>query len=435
MWGAHWSIELEKKGIPSVFVVDEPFKIDVQITCDKEGMSLLRRVYVEHPCGNMEDDKYPAVIDQLVECITKPLSAEEISPPERKLPPRTRLVFKGDIEEVNDFFYRRGWTDGLPIIPPTEALVQKMLAGTTHPPEKIVTTIMPPETQTVTVEQVAAVGVMAGCKPTYMPVLLGIIEAFARDQFTSTVRSTSSFSFAILVNGPIGKQIGMNAGMNAMGSGTGNHANATIGRFFRLAVICLGGGKTGKSDMSSQGNPSKYSFAFAENEDKSPWEPYHVSAGFKPDQSVLSLFSGGWNHSSPFENADLERIARVIAQYDLPNGVVIIMDPMSARRHAKKGYSKQEAEKIIWQHATKTAAEFRADPFYPPFIEPVLKGRPMYGQRYLWPARYLDLPPDELVQVYPSTDVRIVVVGGETNPFTQAWHLARPATVAIDPWR
>jgi len=309
-----------------------------------------------------------------------------------------------------------------------------MLKGTSHAPDEIVTTGMLPESMTVTVEKVAVVGVMAGCEPDYMPVLLSMVEAFAHDFFSSSVRSTTSFSFAAIVNGPITKAIGMNDGINAMGSGSGNKANATIGRFLRLAMICLGGSRSGVSDLSSQGNPSKYSFAFAENEAKSPWEPFHVSCGFEADQSVVSILSGGWNHNSPFGNADLEQIANAVAAYELPNGVLVIMDPISARKVAKEGFSKEAAEEFIWSHATKTAAEFRSDFFYPMFIEPVLKGKPWYGLKDYWPVEYADLPDDEIVPVFPRKDVRIVVVGGETNPFTQAWHLARPSSVVVDKW-
>jgi hypothetical protein len=238
-----------------------------------------------------------------------------------------------------------------------------------------------------------------------------------------------------LVNGPITREIGMNKGINALGSGTGNRGNATIGRFLRLAIIRLGGGKTGHSDMSSQGNPSKYSFAFAENEEKSPWYPYHVSSGFAPGESVVSIFCGGWNHNSPFENMHLKRISEVIVHYDPPTGILLLMDPMSARRAAGEGFTKASAEEYIWSNATKTVAEFKADPFYPPFIEPVLKGKPMYGEKYLWPAHYLDLAPEERIPIFPRKDVKIVVVGGETNPFSQVWQMARSSSVPIDKWR
>jgi hypothetical protein len=435
MWGAHWVIHLEKRGMPGVYIVDEPFKADVQATCDKEGMPLLRRVIVPHPCGGISDEQLPKIISQLLTGLTEPLTKDEQYPVAKEVEKPSRVIFKGNLEEVNRFFYEKGWTDGLPILPPTEEKVREMLKGTRHSPEEIVTTNMLPEGCTVTVEKVATVGAMVGCEPEYMPVLLSIVEAFANDIFLSLVRSTTSFSFAIIVNGPIAKQIGMNSGMNALGSGTGNKGNATIGRFLRLAIICLGGSRSGLNDMSSQGNPSKYSFAFAENEEKSPWEPFHVSLGYKLDESVLSILSGGWSHSGPFGHVDLDQIAKSITTYELPTGVLVIMDPMSAKKVSTKGYTKQEAEEYIWSHATKTVAEFKADFFYQAFIEPVLKGKPWHEMKGVWPPHYLDLPSDERVQVFPRETVRIVVVGGETNPYTQVWQMSWPSSVIIDKWK
>jgi hypothetical protein len=435
MWGAHWTSHLEKKGIPTVYIVDEPFKSDVQITCDKEGMPVLRRVVVPHPCGDVTDKQLPEIIPQFIKALTSPLTDEEQFPKAKKAEKPSRIVFKGTLEEVNQFFYKRGWTDGLPILPPTEEKVREMLRGTSHSPDEVVTTKMLPESSTVSVEKVAIVGAMAGCDPESMPVLLGIVEAIANDSYSSTVRSTTSFSFAIIVNGPIARQIGMNSGMNALGSGTGNKANATIGRFLRLAIISLGGSRSGLNDMSSIGNPSKYSFAFAENEEKSPWEPFHVSLGFKLEESVVSILSGGWSHSGPFGHVDLNQIAKSIATYELPTGVLAIMDPTSARKLSQAGYTKRQAEETIWSNAMKTVGEFKADFFYPAFIEPVLKGEPWYGTKPLWPAHYLNLPSDERVQVFPREDVRIVVVGGETNPYTQVWQMSRPSSVIINKWK
>jgi hypothetical protein len=435
MWGAHWSILLEKAGVPGVYVVDEPFRADVQISCDKEGMGGLRRVVVPHPCGDVTDTELPAIMGRLVAALTSPLTDEEKSPRKKEVRQQARTVFKGTLDEVQTFFYKSGWSDGLPILPPTEEAVRAMLKGTGHPPEEVVTTEMLPESQTVTVEKVATVAVMAGCEPRYMPILLGIVRAMSDQRFSSSVRSTSSFSFVTIVNGPIAKEIGMNSGINALGSGTANKANATIGRFLRLAVICLGGSKSGVSDLSSLGNPSKYSFAFAENESRSPWEPFHVSAGFKTEESVVSVMSGGWNHHSPFGEVNLDNIARSISTYELPTGVLILMDPMWARRISDQGFTKEQAEEYIWSHATRTAGEFRSDFFYEPFIEPSLKGKPWYGLKPQWPAAYLDVPPEERIPVFPRQGVLIAVVGGETNPFTQAWQFARPFPVLVDEWR
>jgi len=431
MWGAHWTINLEKRGVPAVYIVDEPFEEDVQVTCEADGMPYLRRVVVPHPCGSIPDEQLPEIMPKLVDALTRPLTEDEtkigiITPKE---PPR--IAVTGTLDAIQDYFYKHRWTDGLPIIPPTEEKVKEMLKGTSHSPDEIVTTTMWPEKWTVTVEKVAIVGVMAGCKPEYMPVLLAIVEAWGKGAFSSSVRSTNSFSFPVVVNGPIRNEIGMNSGIGAMGPC--NHANATIGRFKRLAIICLGGSWPGINMMGSQGNPSEYSFCFAENEEASPWEPFHVSMGYKPEESVVSIFSGGWSHLGNY--SDLDRIAKGIATFEWPNGCTIIMDPMVARRLAEKGYSKQDVEEYIWSHATETMREFRARKYYKMFIEKILKGKEMYGEKYLWPRDYLDLPDDAVVPIYPRKYVKVVVVGGETNPFCQAWKFAYPSMASVDKWR
>lgn len=462
MWGAHWSILLEKRGIPGVYIVDQPFVADVRVTCEKEGMPGLRRVNVPHPAGDISEDDLPDVMRKVVAALTRPASdgeRDDSSPSEKESPffpmfhgtqdvpfeentddadgpgGAQRIAITGTLEEVQDFFDENGWTDGLPIVPPTRERIDEMLRGTSHSPQEVVTRAMLPEDWLVTVEKVATVGVMAGCKPSTMPVLLSIVEAFCSEGFASPVRSTTSFSFSIIVNGPIAKEIGMNSGINALGSGSGNKANAAIGRFLRLAVINLGGSQSGVSDMSSQGNPSKYSFAFAENEERSPWEPFHVSMGFKPEESAVTIMCGGWCHAGCFGNVDLDRIAKTISQFELPSGLLLIMDPMPARTLAARGYTKQAVEEYLWEHARTTAGEFRADFFYPMFVEPVLKGSPMYGQKYLWPPDYLDRKDDEMIHAFPRGSIKVVVVGGETNPFSQAWKMANPSTASIDKWR
>lgn len=462
MWGAHWSISLEKRGIAGVYIVDQPFVADVRVTCEKEGMPGLRRVNVPHPAGDVSEDEFPEIMRHVVTALTKPVTdneGDDSSQTEKGSPffpmfhgtPDTpfaekaadaagsggaqKVVVTGTLEEVQDHFDERGWTDGLPIIPPTRERVDEMLRGTSHSPEEVVTRAMLPEDWLVTVEKAAIVGVMAGCKPSYMPVLLAMVEAFCSEVFASPVRSTTSFSFSVIVNGPMAKEIGMNSGINALGSGSGNKANAAIGRFLRLAVINLGGSQSGVSDMSSQGNPSKYSFAFAENEERSPWEPFHVSMGYKPEESVVTIMCGGWSHQGCFGNVDLDQIAKAISCFELPNGVLLIMDPMPARTLASMGYTKKEVEEYLWEHARTTAGEFRADFFYPMFVEPVLKGNPMYGKRYLWPQEYLNVGDDEMIHAFPRGTIRVVVVGGETNPFSQAWKMAYPTTVSIDKWR
>ena len=187
--------------------------------------------------------------------------------------------------------YSRGWTDGLPIVPPTDERVIAMLKGTSRRPGEIVGRI-PPFLAECTVEKVAINAVMAGCKPEYMPVLLAAIEAALEPVFTlHGVLATTYFSSpVIVVNGPIAKKIQMNSGINALGQG--NRANATIGRALNLIVLNVGGGRPGQADRSTLGAPSKYTLCFAEDESDPAWEPLSVARGLPRGVSAVTLFQG-----------------------------------------------------------------------------------------------------------------------------------------------
>lgn len=194
-------------------------------------------------------------------------------------------------EDDMEACFERGWTDGLPVVPPTEDRVQRMLQGTRRESDEIVG-IIPPDQVPCTVEKVAVNAVMAGCKPEYLPVVLTAVEASCMDDFCMHgLLATTYFSGpVVIVNGPIAGAIGMNAGLNALGQG--NRANATIGRALQLVIRNVGGGRPGGVDRATLGNPGKYTFCFAENEDDSPWEPLSVERGFEPGTSTVSLFAG-----------------------------------------------------------------------------------------------------------------------------------------------
>jgi hypothetical protein len=188
--------------------------------------------------------------------------------------------------------FDRGWTDGLPVVPPTEQRVLRMLEGTTRPPDDIVATV-PPDLVDCTVEKVAVNAVMAGCKPEYLPVVLAAVEAACTSEFNMHgLLATTWFSGPlVVVSGPITKKIGMNSGVNALGQG--NRANATIGRALQLVVRNVGGGRPGGVDRATLGNPGKYTFCFAEAEDEhSPWPSLAASRGVEPPKSAVTLFAG-----------------------------------------------------------------------------------------------------------------------------------------------
>ena len=194
---------------------------------------------------------------------------------------RSRRVEFAELEDEFEAMCDRGWSDGLPLVPPTEARVARMLAGTTRAPDEVVA-IVPPDLVECTVEKVAVNAVMAGCLPEYLPVVLAAVEAACTDEFNMHgLLATTCFSGPIVVvNGPIRQRIGMNSGVNALGQG--NRANATIGRALQLVVRNVGGGRPGGVDRATLGYPGKLGFCFAEDEEGSPFNPLSVDRGLAP---------------------------------------------------------------------------------------------------------------------------------------------------------
>jgi hypothetical protein len=204
---------------------------------------------------------------------------------------RSRRVHLGELEDELEAMWDRGWTDGFPVVPPTEGRVLAMLEGTTRAPDEVVA-VVPPTLAPATVEKVAINAVMAGCRPEYLPVVLAAVEAVCTDEFNMHgVLATTWFVGPVLVvNGPVARAIGMNSGINALGQG--NRANATIGRALQLVVRNVGGGRPGGVDRATLGTPGKYSFCFAEDEAGSPWESLAVERGVAPDVSAVTAFAG-----------------------------------------------------------------------------------------------------------------------------------------------
>lgn len=204
---------------------------------------------------------------------------------------RSRRVELAALEDDHEAAFDRGWTDGLPVVPPTERRVLWMLDGTTRAPDEIVA-VVPPDLAPCSVEKVAINAVMAGCRPEYLPIVLAAVEAACTDTFNGHgVLSTTWFAApVVMVNGPIAPAIGMNSDGNALGQG--NRANATIGRALQLVIRNVGGGRPGGVDRATLGQPGKYTFCFAERERDSPFEPLSVARGFPPEASTVTLFAG-----------------------------------------------------------------------------------------------------------------------------------------------
>ena len=208
----------------------------------------------------------------------------------------TRVSLDDDAEVITDYFHAQGYTDGLPIIPPTEARVQRMLAGTKRAANESLG-LMPPAQQHVTIEKIAINAVMAGCKPAYMPVVLAALRAMAHPDWNlaGVQATTHPVAPLIIINGPIRAALGVNCGSNVFGQGT--RANATIGRAVRLAMVNIGQAYPGKTDMATQGTSCKYTFCAGENEEASPWMPHHVERGFALQDSCVTVHAAEGQHN------------------------------------------------------------------------------------------------------------------------------------------
>ena len=201
----------------------------------------------------------------------------------------SRNIELGSYDDPLESCFERGWTDGLPVVPPTDERILRMLGGTRRAPDEVVGNI-PPNYAQCTVEKVAINAVMAGCRPEYLPIVLAAVEAALIPEFAMHgLLCTTYFSGPmIIVNGPIARAIGMNSGVNCFGQG--NRANATIGRALQLVIRNVGGGRPNEIDRSAFGNPGKYTFCFAEDTADEKWTPLSEARGFAPGESTVTLF-------------------------------------------------------------------------------------------------------------------------------------------------
>ncbi|MFN3231261.1 MAG: TlpA family protein disulfide reductase [Alphaproteobacteria bacterium] len=219
-----------------------------------------------------------------------PVIADRLRAEASNSPLRARSIDIAPADDEFEFMFDQGFTDGLPVIPPTPERVIRMLSGTRRDAQDIVAQ-MPPNMGDVTVEKIAINAVMAGCKPEYMPVLIAGIEAICTDEFNihGVMATTMGAAPVMVINGPIRHKLDMNMKLGALGQG--NRANATMGRALRLIVRNVGGAIPGGTERSTLSNPMKFTMCFAEWEERSNWAPLHVERGFAPDESVITVFA------------------------------------------------------------------------------------------------------------------------------------------------
>ena len=255
--------------------------------------------------------------------------------------------------------YDRGWTDGLPLVPPTETRVFRMLEGTSRAADEVVA-LVPPNLVECTVEKVAVNSVMAGCRPAYLPVVLAALEAVCTDEFNmhGILATTMGVGPVLVVNGPITVEIGMNSGVNVLGHG--NRANATIGRAVQLVVRNVGGGAPGGVDRATHGSMSKLGFCFAEDEVGSPWTTLSEDRGFSRSQDVVTAFCGeGPRIVVDQKSRSADSLVRMLAEGLLasvsPRTVMgmdglLVVSPEHMARFSDAGWDRQRFMEELGRH-------------------------------------------------------------------------------------
>ncbi|HWM45883.1 MAG TPA: UGSC family (seleno)protein [Xanthobacteraceae bacterium] len=450
------AISLEERGVPTVAVHTNVFARLAKATALAAGMPRARQAFLPQPVvgvspgelrnyihGNDKVSGRPFV-QEVIEGLTRPLDEEDLKGAtfERSTP---RLLEPDTEENLHELFIRNRWTDMLPVVLPTQERVERMLKGTSHAADKIVGKLRPTafrEFWEFDVEKVAVNAVMAGARPEYFPVIL----AMAASGQTARSSSTNSFATISIVNGPIRNEIGMDSGIGVMGPY--NHANATIGRAYGLLSQNLQGGSVpGESYMGTLGNWYAYTACLPEAEERSPWEPFHVQHGFKPTDSTVSIFFGGWyTHAGqgPRETWQSLLIRTLVAtDHYLPP--FLVMDPVAARDFEKLGFSKQALIDWCAQNAKLPARDYWDNQWIQTLMHPLaVAGVEPYASK-------LKATPEELVTLFQPEDINIIVAGGETQGF---WKIfggryggrgpgapatttgkAAPATLSVDAWR
>lgn len=268
-----------------------------------------------------------------------------------------------ETDDIIEACYQQGWTDGLPVVPPTPARVERMLSGTNRNPDELIAPV-PPKWGRATVEKIAINAVMAGCTPAYLPVVLTAVEAMTAEQFNlhGVQVTTSHVSPMLVVNGHIRKELDINDSFNLFGQGW--RANATIGRAVRLVCTNIGGALPGELDRAAFGHAGKYTCCIAEREEESPWQPLHVERGFQAEDSTVTVFAAAAPQSvnDHGNNTALGILDTICANLTAPGNssgeTILVIGVEHAKTMSDDRFSKADVRHYI---AEKTQQRYRTE--------------------------------------------------------------------------
>ena len=328
---------------------------------------------IPHPFGLRSRDEVRAIAEACVDEIAR-LSLGGADATQRETQTASTSARARAIEVPDDFeafealAEERRWSDGLPLVPPTPERVARMLEGTRRAALDVVATVAPGY-GTATVETIAINAAMAGCRPAYLPVVIAAVEAAAEKRFNlqGIQATTNPVAPWIIVNGPVARRLGINAGANCLGQGT--RANSTIGRALRLVLQNAGGALPGEMDRATHGQPGKHTFCCAENESENPWEPLHVERGLESGESAVTVVGAAGTHNFNSHAKDAGDLLTVIADsmrfptsndYHFGGQPWIALSPEHAEIMKRAGLSKTDVKRRLWEQSKMPAGRYAA---------------------------------------------------------------------------
>ena len=343
-----------------------------------------------------------------------------------------RIDVPDSYEAIQDYYEDQGWTDGMPVVPATEESVRRMLGPWGEDPSQSLGVTQPSNVE-VTLEKVAVNAVMAGCRPEYFPVVVACVKAAMQTEFNlaGCQATTGGAAPVVIVNGPIAAQLGINGDSGCFGPGY--RPNATIGRALRLFVRNIAGLIIGDMDKATLAMPGRYSFCFAENEARSPWEPRHVELGLNPEDSMVTIHA--IRAFYPIMETTVSRGIEVLNTlvkatqatgfsnyYQIGTGaqVTLVISPEHAAEIAADGLTKKDVREYVYANARMSIGQ--------------LSGLAHWGNRN-YPAWIDDSKPDTMVPIAPrADDIVIVVAGGDGrhSAWLAGWGVTRVVTQKIE---
>lgn len=363
-------IAAEYEGLPSVMIAAPGFAEQAKLAAKTAGVPVLRvavypGAFSAHSRDELVKNTREILWPQIVAALTGKISEEELKPTEEETG-NNAIVYAGNIDEVNLYFSQNGWTDGLPVIPPTPSRVDEFLKYTDLAPDDVIAAI-PPARRTATARLVAVNGVMAGCPPEYMPILIAFTKAMADGDFRRTLASTHAWTPYCWLNGPVVRQLELDSGQGEIS----NIRNAKIGRFINLAMLNLGGYHIKENRMGTFG----YLMPWCLAEDDAAavairWRPYHMQQGYQLNDNVLTASSAlCWGNNLSPATDDPRKIMEMMAwdavekqQFALGSGTPFVFRTMLITAHvardlAKEYKSKEELEKVLIENARRPVGE------------------------------------------------------------------------------